>query len=97
MRNPIIPAAVLLAWESINGFLPEILQKMSVLYYLQSLCPVPPPSDKSAPALLQLLLSPAAPASHLGAILGLLVVTALVLWIARIAIRRMQVSYGSDV
>jgi len=97
LRNPIIPAAVLLAWESINGFLPEILQKMSVLYYLQSLCPVPPPSDKSAPALLQLLLSPAAPASHLGAILGLLVVTALVLWIARIAIRRMQVSYGSDV
>jgi hypothetical protein len=96
LRNPIIPAAVLLAWEGVNGFLPEILQKMSVLYYLQSLCPVPPPTDKSAPAIIQLLMSPAAPASRLGAILGLLVVTALVLWVARIAIRRMQVSYGSE-
>ncbi|MBZ5496995.1 MAG: discoidin domain-containing protein [Acidobacteriia bacterium] len=96
LRNPIIPAAVLLAWESINGFLPQILQKLSVLYYLQSLCPVPAPTDKSAPALIQLLLSPAAPASHFGAILGLLVVTALVLWVARIAVRRMQVSYGAE-
>jgi hypothetical protein len=96
LRNPIIPAAVLLAWEGVNGFLPEILQKLSVLYYLQSLCPVPPPTDKTAPAIIQMLLSPAAPASRLGAILGLLVVTVLVLWVARIAIRRMQVTYGSE-
>ncbi len=96
LRNPIIPAAVLLGWESINGFLPEILQKLSVLYYLQSLCPVPAPTDKGAPALIQLLLSPAAPASRLGAIVGLLVVTALVLWVACLAIRRMQISYGTE-
>jgi len=96
LRNPIIPAAVLLGWESINGFLPEILQKLSVLYYLQSLCPVPPPMDKSAPPLVQLLLSPAAPASRLGAFLGLVLVTALVLWVAGIAIRRMQVAYGTE-
>ena len=63
LRNPIIPAAVLLGWESINGFLPEILQKLSVLYYLQSLCPVPAPTDKGAPAIIQSLLSPASPAS----------------------------------
>jgi hypothetical protein len=60
------------------------------------LCPVPPPTDKTAPAIIQMLLSPAAPASRLGAILGLLVVTVLVLWVARIAIRRMQVTYGSE-
>lgn len=96
LRNPIIPAAILLGWEAINGFLPEILQKLSVLYYLQSLCPVPAPMDKNAPALVQLLMSPAAPASRLGAITGLLVVTALVLWVACLAIRRMQVSYGSE-
>ena len=96
LRNPIIPAAVLLAWESINGFLPEILQKLSVLHYLQSLCPVPAPMDKDAPPLVQLLLSPAAPASRPGAIAGLIAVTLLVLWIARAAIRRMQVSYGAD-
>lgn len=96
LRNPIIPAAVLLAWESIINFLPEILQKVSVLYYLQSLCPVPAPMDKDVPAIIQLLVSPAAPATRLGACLGLIVVTALVLWIASVAIRRMQVSYGTE-
>jgi NedA-like, galactose-binding domain len=96
LRNPIIPAAVLLAWESINNFLPEILQKLSILYYLQSLCPVPAPMDKGAPAIIQLLLSPAAPASRPGAIVGLLMVTALLLWLARIAIRRMQISYSTE-
>jgi len=96
MRNPIIPAAVLLAWEAINGFLPAILQKLSVLYYLQSLCPVPPPMDEDVPAFLQLLLVPASPASRTGAILGLLAVTVLVLLIARFAILRMQVSYSSE-
>ena len=96
LRNPILPAAVLLGWEAINGFLPEILQKLSVLYYLQSLCPVPAPMDKDAPALLQLLLKPAAPASHAGAIFGIMIVTAAVLWIAVIAIRRMEVSYSSE-
>lgn len=96
LRNPIIPAAVLLAWEGINSFLPEVLQKLSVLYYLQSLCPVPAPMDKNAPALIQLLMSPAAPASRLGAVLGLLVVTVLVLWVACLAIRRMQISYSTE-
>jgi ABC-type transport system involved in multi-copper enzyme maturation permease subunit len=96
VRNPIIPAAILLAWEGINGFLPELLQKLSVLHYLQSLCPVPPPTDQSMPAILQLLLAPAAPASRTGAILGLPAVTALVLWIARLAILRMQISYSTE-
>jgi hypothetical protein len=96
LRNPIIPAAVLLVWESINGFLPALLQKASVLYYLQSLCPVPAPFDKDVPALLQLLLAPATPASHAGAILGLFAVTAVVLWLSCLAIRRMQISYGGE-
>jgi hypothetical protein len=96
LRNPIIPAAVLLGWESIINFLPEIMQKLSVLHYLQSLCPVPAPMDKDIPAVIQLLLSPAAPASHLAALLGLLSVTALVLLIAGMAIRRMQITYGRE-
>jgi hypothetical protein len=96
MRNPIIPAAVLLAWESVNGVLPHALQKMSILYYLQSLCPVPAPMEGDAPTLIQLLASPAAPASRPGAILGLLLLTAFVLWIASLAVRRMQISYGAE-
>jgi len=59
VRNPIIPAAVLLAWEGINGILPHALQKMSILYYLQSLCPVPVPFDNDVPALIRLLAAPA--------------------------------------
>jgi ABC-type transport system involved in multi-copper enzyme maturation permease subunit len=96
VRNPIIPAAVLLAWEAVNGILPHLLQKMSVLYYLQSLCPVPAPMDDDAPVLIRLLAAPAAPASGPGAILGLLLLTAFVLWIAALAVRRMQISYGAE-
>jgi hypothetical protein len=94
IRNPIIPAAVLLIWEGANGILPHALQKMSILYYLQSLCPVPAPMDADTPALIRLLAAPAAPASRPGAILGLLLLTAFVLWIGSLAVRRMQISYG---
>jgi hypothetical protein len=41
-------------------------------------------------------MAPAAPASKPAAILGLLVLTAFVLWIAARAVRRMQISYGSE-
>ena len=96
VRNPIIPAAVLLAWDGVNGILPHVLQKMSVLYYLQSLCPVPAPMEDDAPMLIRLLAAPAAPASGPGAIVGLLLLTAFVLWIAALAVRRMQISYGAE-
>jgi len=96
VRNPIIPAAILLAWEGANGILPHALQKLSILYYLQSLCPVPAPMDSDAPMLVRLLAAPAAPASRPGAILGLLLLTAVVLWIAARAVRRMQITYGAD-
>ena len=84
----------LLAWEGASGILPHLLQKMSILYYLQSLCPVPAPMDDDAPTLIRLLAAPAAPASRPGAILGLLLLTAFVLWIGGLAVRRMQISYG---
>jgi hypothetical protein len=96
IRNPIVPAAVLLAWEGANGVLPQVLQKVSILYYLQSLCPVPAPMGDDVPTLIRLLAVPAAPASRPGAILGLLLVTAFVLWIAALAVRRMQISYGAE-
>ena len=96
VRNPIIPAAVLLVWEWAAGILPAALQKISILYYLQSLCPVPPPIDDDVPMLIRLLAAPAAPASKPGAIIGLLVLTAFVLWIGSVAVRRMQISYGAE-
>ena len=96
VRNPILPAAVLLAWEGAAGILPHVLQKISILYYLQSLCPVPAPMDDDAPTLIRLLAAPAAPASRPGAIIGLLLLTAFVLWIAGRAVRRMEISYGAE-
>jgi hypothetical protein len=96
VRNPILPAAVLLAWEGISGILPPVLQKISILYYLQSLCPVPAPIDDEAPTLVKLLAAPAAPASRPAAVIGLLLLTALVLWIASRAVRRMEISYGAE-
>ena len=97
VRNPIVPAALLLLWESINGFLPAALQKLSVLYYVQSLCPVPPVDfDEDTPALLKMLLAPAEPASAAMAVLGVMGVTALVLWAAGRAIRRTEINYGTE-
>jgi hypothetical protein len=96
VRNPIIPAAVLLAWEGAAGILPAALQKISILYYLQSLCPVPAPMDDDVPTLIRLLAVPAAPASRPAAMLGLLLLSALVLWIASRAVRRMEISYGAE-
>lgn len=96
VRNPIVPAAVLLGWEGAAGVLPHVLQKVSILYYLQSLCPVPAPLDDEVPTLIRMLMSPAAPASRPAAVLGLLILTAFVLWIASRAVRRMQISYGGD-
>ena len=96
LRNPIIPAVVMLLWESINGFLPDLLQKLSVLHYLQSLCPVPAPIDDGVPAVLRMILSPAAPSSAWVAILGLLAFTALVLYAATYAVRRLEINYGTE-
>lgn len=95
LRNPIIPAAVILLLESINAFMPAVLQKLSVLYYLQSLCPEAAPLDESSP-ILRLLLAPAAPASKSLAILGLLIVTGLVLWVACSAVKRIEINYGTE-
>jgi hypothetical protein len=96
VRNPIVPAALLLAWEGAHGILPEAMQRISILYYLQSLCPVPAPIEADAPTLVKLLAAPVAPASRPGAILGLLFLTAFVLWIASRAVRRLEISYGAE-
>ncbi|MEZ5400976.1 MAG: ABC transporter permease subunit [Bryobacteraceae bacterium] len=96
LRNPIVPAVALLFWEGINGFLPAMLQKLSVLYYVQSLCPIPPPMDDDMPALARLLLAPAEPAPAWTAVLGVIGVTALVLWLASRAVNRLEINYSSD-
>ncbi|MCL4796368.1 MAG: ABC transporter permease subunit [Bryobacteraceae bacterium] len=96
VRNPIVPAVVLLMWESINGFLPAVLQKISVLHYVQSVCPMPAPMDDGAPALVRLFLAPAPGTAWPLAVLGLCALTAAVLFVAARAVKRLEINYGGD-
>jgi len=87
-RNPIIPALVLYGWEWINFLLPPLLKKISVVHYLNSLVPVPVSEGPFAVV--------AEPTPAWISIPGLLIVTALVLFLAATRIRRMEVRYGSE-
>jgi hypothetical protein len=88
VRNPIIPALVLYGWEWINFLLPPLLKKISVIHYLNSLVPVPISEGPFAVV--------AEPTPAWISIPGLLIVTALVLFLAGTRIRRMEIRYGSD-
>lgn len=96
VRNPLIPAASILLWESINGILPVTLRQISVIYYLKSLCPVELPIGKDVPpplALLALTVDPAPPALAIG---GLLLVAAALLAVAARKVRTLEINYAAD-
>jgi ABC-type transport system involved in multi-copper enzyme maturation permease subunit len=93
-RNPVFPAAAILLWESINNFLPPLLQKFSVIYYLKSLVPIEAPPEVGPP--FTLLLVNADPISPGVAISGILAFTILVLCVAAMQVRRMEINYGTD-
>ena len=92
LRNPMIPAAVVWVWEAINPFLPSLLKKFSVLFYLKSLCPVQVPVHHNN--LAAMLVVSAEPTPAWLAITGLLGVSLLVLAIAALRVRRVEISYG---
>src|SRR6266404_477380 len=87
-RNPIIPSLVLYGWEWINFLLPPVLKKISVIHYLNSLVPVPLSEGPFAVV--------AEPTPAWISVPALLVVTAIVLFVAGRRIRRMEIKYGSD-
>lgn len=89
-RNPMLPAAVVMVWEAINGYLPAMLQKVSVIFYLKSLAPVQVPLRGP----LSLIAVVADPVPAWLAIPGLLVVSLLVLIYAASKARELEVSYG---
>lgn len=95
-RNPIIPAAVVMLWEGINLFLPATLKKISVIFYLQSLCPTVAAPESDTPALLRFLISTAAAPPPWLAIAGLMAVTLVVLAIAAMRARRLEINYGTE-
>ena len=91
-RNPIIPAAVVLVWESLNPFLPAVLKKISVIFYLQSLTPLQAPVQGDW-AFLAVLANPTP--AYL-AIPGLLLVTLAGLFLAARKVRKLEISYGAE-
>ena len=95
-RNPIIPAAAVLIWESINPFLPALLKQFSVIYYLKSLCPVEIPVSPGTPGLFALLISNADPISPPLAVLGILVVALMALTVSSFQVRRMEINYTTE-
>ena len=88
VRNPIIPALLLYGWEWINFLLPPGLKKISVIHYLQSLVPVPMSEGPLA------VLAEPTPAWM--AVPSLLLFTGVVLFLASLHIRRMEISYAGD-
>jgi hypothetical protein len=90
--NPMIPAGIVLIWEGINGFLPSALQKISVLYYLKQLCPVEVPVRGP----LAIMTVAADPVPGWLAIAGVLALAVLVMAMAAVEIRRMEISYSAE-
>jgi ABC-type transport system involved in multi-copper enzyme maturation permease subunit len=87
-RNPIIPGLILYGWEWINFLLPPLLKKVSVIHYLQSLVPVPMSEGPFA-----VLVEPT-PAWI--SVPSLLIFTGVMLFLASLHIRRMEISYAGD-
>jgi len=87
-RNAIVPAVLLYLWEWINFLLPSFLKKVSVIYYLKAMAPVP-----VAEGPLALAADPiSAPKAIIGLILFSLAMNALAVW----KIRKMELQYGKE-
>jgi len=95
-RNPIIPTTVVLLWEGVNPFLPAALKKISMIYYLQSLCPVAATPGQDVPGLVHLLISPVQPATKSMAVLSIVILTCVVLVVAARLSRRMEINYSTE-
>lgn len=87
-KSPALPALAVFGWEAIHFLLPPLLKKASVIHYLQSLCPVP----VSEGPLAMLADAP----SPWVAILGLLLLAAVLVSISAWKIRGMEISYDES-
>ena len=87
-RNPIVPAGVLYFWEMLHFLLPPALKKLSVIHYLKGLLPVPL-SDGPFAVVVE-------PPPVVVSVLGLLALTVVVLVVASLMVRRMEIRYTED-
>ena len=89
-RNPLIPAAVVFVWENLNPFLPSLLKKISIIFYLKSLCPVEVP----VPPPFSVMVVESDPTPMWIAVPGLLAVAAILLMYSAISARQTEINYG---
>jgi len=89
-KNPMIPAAVVWVWESLNPFLPTVLKKISVIFYLKSLCPVEVP----APPPFNVMVVDADAPPFWVAVIGLLAISAVFLVYTALSARQTEISYS---
>ena len=87
-KNPMIPALIFLGWEMLTPFLPPLLKSLSFVHYLASFVPVP--VTLGAFAIL------ARPVSWWVALLALLVSSAILVYLASRAARRLEITYSAD-
>jgi ABC-type transport system involved in multi-copper enzyme maturation permease subunit len=91
-RNPIVPAIVVLVWESLIVFFPPLLKKISIIFYLESLCPVRVPFEGPG----RLFAITANPTPVYLAVPGLVLLALAIVALAAVRIRRIEISYGSE-
>ncbi len=89
-RNPMIPAAVVFVWENLTPFLPSVLKKISVIFYLRNLCPVEVP----VPPPFNVMVIDADPTPAWLAIFGLVLLSLTVLAYSALAAKQSEISYG---
>jgi ABC-type transport system involved in multi-copper enzyme maturation permease subunit len=91
-RNPMPAAMLVMGWEAINPVLPSLLQKISVASYLRHLMPISVPGE----GIFALLTVQTEPVPTSLAVLGLLLLVALVLAYSCVRIRRLEIRYTTD-
>ena len=87
-KNPMVPALIFLGWETLTPFLPALLKSLSFVHYLVSFAPVP--VSLGAFALL------ARPVAGWVALLALLAASAILVFLASRAARRLEVTYSAE-
>jgi ABC-type transport system involved in multi-copper enzyme maturation permease subunit len=92
VKNPILPGAIVLLWETFHTVLPALLQKFSVIFYLKQLCPVSVPPG----GVMVFFAVVADPVPAWIAVPGLVLLSTAILVFACFRIRRTEISYLAD-
>jgi len=87
-RNPIIPALLAYGWEWVNFLMPPLLKKISIIHYLHSLSPIPVSEGPLATVV--------DPTPAWISVPSMIIFTAIVLILASLRIRRMEIRYGNE-